>query len=232
MSAIPAAAETKDSTAAFGTLLLSLRESEQAWLENRTVYEEVPLYFQTDYPNTPYGRGTIASSGCGIVSLAMAATYLKDKEYLPDTLAEEFSGFQGNNVERIDYAIEALGLSLTFKPSKWEQAAQALKNGQIVILLVNQESEFTEGQHFIVLTGITKSGKVLVNDPYEPNYYKSSLFNGFKSGFSQSMMEIGFDGGWIFDRKEDNRRCHTALLEIYNDFQSEKLSLGDLLANY
>lgn len=32
--------------------------------QTRMVYETVPLYFQTDYPNTSYGSGTVATSGC------------------------------------------------------------------------------------------------------------------------------------------------------------------------
>lgn len=33
-------------------------------------YTKVPNYFQTDYPNTPYGNyGTVASHGCGIASI-------------------------------------------------------------------------------------------------------------------------------------------------------------------
>ena len=38
-----------------------------------TEVQEVPHYFQTDYPDTPYGRhgDTVATDGCGITSLAM-----------------------------------------------------------------------------------------------------------------------------------------------------------------
>lgn len=46
----------------------------------------VPLYFQTDYPDTRYGHGTVATSGCGITSLAMVATYLTGHDYYPDEL--------------------------------------------------------------------------------------------------------------------------------------------------
>ena len=49
---------------------------------------EVPLYFQTDYPDALYGEGTVATDGCGITSLAMVATALTGHTYLPDELAE------------------------------------------------------------------------------------------------------------------------------------------------
>ena len=54
-------------------------------------YMGVPYYFQTDYPDTPYGKfGTVSTHGCGITSLAMVATYLLDEELPPDVLAERY----------------------------------------------------------------------------------------------------------------------------------------------
>ena len=41
------------------------------WTEVYT--HEFPLYSQLDYPNQRYGNGTVATSGCGITSLAMVA---------------------------------------------------------------------------------------------------------------------------------------------------------------
>ena len=65
-------------------------------------YAEVPLYFQTDYPNNLYGGGTIANNGCGITCLAMVANYLTGHHYLPDELAKYFGGVAENNIERLE----------------------------------------------------------------------------------------------------------------------------------
>ena len=62
----------------------------------------VPLFFQTDYPNDRYGSGTVASSGCGITSLAMVASYMTGHTYYPDELADYFGGYGKNNIERLD----------------------------------------------------------------------------------------------------------------------------------
>ena len=80
--------------------------------ERETVYSSngIPLYFQTDYPNDMYGAGNIASSGCGITSLAMVATYLTGHEYLPDELADYFGGRAENNIERLEIAADMLQL--------------------------------------------------------------------------------------------------------------------------
>ncbi len=49
--------------------------------------DEVPQYFQGDYPNSPFGNSTVAKAGCGPSSFAMMATVLKGKRILPDEVA-------------------------------------------------------------------------------------------------------------------------------------------------
>lgn len=158
----------------------------------------VPLYLQTDYPDNLYGSGTIASSGCSITSLAMVATYLTGHEYLPDELADYFGGYVGNNMERLEYASDMLQLPWR-KATNWHDALRAMQDGSVVIVLMNQHSAFTDSQHFVVLTGLTEDGKVLVNDPYEPNYSRWDLKDGFANGFPQGYISTGYSGSWIYD---------------------------------
>ena len=57
-------------------------------------YPTVPMFFQTDYPHTSYGGyGSVATHGCGIASLAMVASYLNDREILPDELALKYGRY-------------------------------------------------------------------------------------------------------------------------------------------
>lgn len=189
---------------AFGTLWQHFTELEQQWLGQGLRWDTIPQYFQTDYPDTPYGHGTVSTSGCGIVCLAMAATYLKDRNLNPEILAAQFGSLQMNNVQRIDHAIEELDLPFAYKPRRWSQMMTALRNGQLVILLVNSNSDFTDGQHMLLLTGVTEEGRVLVLDPYEPNYNRADLITGYVHGFREEVLSKGFDGGWIFDKKQEN----------------------------
>ena len=129
----------------------------------------VPLYFQTDYPDTRYGHGTVATSGCGITSLAMVATYLTGHDYYPDELAHYFGGRAENNIQRLEYGSDTLQLPWRKAKDFWDVTA-ALNDGDIVIALMSSSSIFTSSQHFIVLTGLNEDGKIMVNDPYEPNY--------------------------------------------------------------
>lgn len=167
--------------------------------QERQEYVEVPLYFQTDYPEVMYGSGTIETSGCSITSLAMVATYLTGYDYLPDELAGYFGGRAENNIARLEYGAEVLQLPYE-KPENWHGALAALKEGKIVIALMNANSIFTESQHFIVLTGVTEDGKILVNDSYAPNYEKWDLKKGFEEGFEEYQLWQGYEGAWVFDK--------------------------------
>lgn len=160
---------------------------------------EVPLYFQTDYPNSLYGGGTIANNGCGVTSLAMVATYLTGHEYLPDELARYFGGVAENNIERLEKGAEAMQLPWE-RMENFHKAMEALREGKVVIALMDWDSIFTDSQHFIVLTGFNEDGLIVVNDPYEPNYEKWDLKRAFREGFTEGDICCGFSGAWAFDK--------------------------------
>ena len=164
---------------------------------NKTIIDSVPLFFQTDYPDIPYSEGTVATSGCGISCLSMVASYQTGIIYTPGTLAKyNYSGY--DNGTRMENAAIALGLNFE-KSWYWSDVIEALENEQLVIVLVGGNTIFTNGGHFIVLTGITNDGQILVNDPYEPNYNR--IGSRYFTGFDQSEFTCDFNGAWIFDKK-------------------------------
>lgn len=173
---------------------------ETAEAEGEETFDEVPLYFQTDYPNDMYGSGNIASSGCSITCVAMVASYLTGHEYLPDELADYFGGRAENNIARLEYACDALQLPWK-KTTNWHETLNELKEGKIAIVLMNSKSIFTASQHFIVLTGMTEDGKIMVHDPYKPNYEHWQLKNAFVNGFGEGDVCCGYSGGWVFDKE-------------------------------
>ncbi len=159
---------------------------------------EVPLYFQNDYPDQRYGNGTVATSGCGITSLAMVATAMTGYVYRPDELADYFGGYGQNNVQRLEYASDMLQLPWK-KAKNIHEVMAALQEGNIAIVLMEHPSIFTQSQHFIVVTGMSEDGKLFVNDPYAPNYDNWQLQNGFQNGFDEGDLLYGYSGGWIYD---------------------------------
>ena len=177
----------------------SVTEAPEETLPERTDYNTIPLYFQTDYPNTMYAGGTIAKNGCSIVSLAMVATYLTGHEYRPDELARYFGGKGVNNIARLEYGSQAMQLPYE-RPENWHKTLAALQEGKIAIALMGPRSIFTDSQHFIVLTGMTEDGKILVNDPNAANYDRWDLKNAFQVGFEPGDICCGFSGAWVYDK--------------------------------
>lgn len=161
-------------------------------------YRDIPLYFQTDYPNKRFGSGTVADNGCSITSLAMVATYLTGHVYLPDELAGYFGGYGENNVQRLEYGAQQLQLPI-HKATDIRDVFSALKQGDIAIVLMNHLSIFTETQHFVVLTGLNEDGKIMVNDSFAPNYEKWDLKRAYEEGFEEADILLGYHGGWTFD---------------------------------
>lgn len=158
----------------------------------------VPLYYQTDYPDQRYGTGTIATNGSSITCLAMVATALTGYEYLPDELAKYFGGDAQNSIERLEIASTALELPWR-KAENIHDTFAALKEGCIAIVLMGSKSIFTSSQHYLVLTGLTPEGKILVNDPYQPHYDQWLLRSGLADGFKEGDLIAGYSGGWIYD---------------------------------
>lgn len=175
-----------------------LPEQTQPEEETMPLRNGFPLFLQTDYPEVRYGSGMMPTSGCGITCIAMVATYLTGHTYYPDELAGYFGGHMGSNIDRLEYASDMLQLPWQ-RAENWHKALAALEEGKIAIVLMNSRSPFTQGQHFIVLTGLTEDGKVLVNDPSGPNYDNWELKAGFENGFHPTTISNGYCGCWIYD---------------------------------
>lgn len=169
----------------------------------------IPLYNQLDY-NTPYGAyGTVASHGCGITCIAMVTAYYWEEDVSPAWMGRTFGSYNtsvGSLWSVFAGTAPDLGIPFEKQTSSWSEVVDALQAGKPVISIQNtndnQTSIFTSGGHFILLTGITNDGRILVNDPNGANYYKSSLSSGFMYGFSQSDIQRGGGTYWIYGAKE------------------------------
>ena len=190
---------------------------EPAPLPAEEIRNNVPLYYQTDYPDVPYSDGTVATSGCSMASIAMVAAYLRQEEWSPADLARRFGNYEASNIQRMESAATVLDLPYRVEYD-WYEVLDALCRGRIAIIIVDNRTEFTGTQHFLVLTGINSEGKIFVNDSYGPNYLKGELKDGFENGFDQNMILPGFGGAWIFDEyipkeKQESRYEGITLLE-------------------
>jgi hypothetical protein len=129
------------------------------------------------------------------------ASYLTGHAYAPDELADYFGPYTGNDMEKLENAANELQLPWS-RVANCHDALRELEAGKVVIVLTKYSSIFNYAQHYIVWTGMTEDGKVLVNDPNEKNYSHWRLVSGFESGFTQSEVCAGFGGAWVFDKSQ------------------------------
>ena len=165
----------------------------------KVTIDEVPLYFQTDYPNERYGTGTIANSGCNMTALAMVASFMTDHVYYPDEIADYLAHFLGNHHERLAYGSELLQLSFK-RAENVHETLNAVRDGKVAIIMKVNDGVFTTGSHFIVVYGVTEDGKFLVHDPNEKNYSQNGLGPLFENGFPEGKLIAGYSGGWVYDK--------------------------------
>lgn len=162
---------------------------------------QIPHYLQGDYGDIPYGDGSIASSGCGPTSFAMVASYLTGSTITPvDAVAwcgnSYYMPGAGTYWSYFEAAAAHFGCGSVRQTNDAGEVLQALSTGHPVISS-QSPGLFTSGGHFIVLRGVTSSGKVLVNDPND-----SSEKNYINREFDM-MSEVHSTARayWIFDSR-------------------------------
>ena len=210
MTAYAAPVDNTDNTAT--TVMTNVnRDKNESQSQNKEI-TKMPLFNQKDYVNEAYGEyGTVASHGCGVVCLAMVSTYLTNEIYAPEELAEQFGDYntnKGSLWSLFKDSAKSLNLNLIESDSPngewydWDEVIKALENGQPVICLQGS-GIFTSSGHFIVLTGITEDGKILVNDPNGDNWFKNkTMKDGFTNGFTENQIKSGATAYWIYAAKE------------------------------
>ena len=165
---------------------------------------EVPLILQTDYPHVPFAPGgrTVASSGCGVTCLTMLANYYLNEDYEPADLIPLFKKhiYGGTGGGAFDESFDIIGLPIEKKTYNFNEMRAALEEGKIVAAIMNSNSIFTSGGHYILLVGINEDGLIMVNDPNGANYNR--MPNKFKTGFTDDEIRTGLSGGWIYSAKD------------------------------
>lgn len=135
--------------------------------------------------NSKGKKYTVKTSGCGIVSAAMAISYHKDSdpdqtlrelvkaaEETPDVRPcdDDCSSCKGTAFGPFKEVLSTkFGMKLRWTNTT-AKARDALKEGKPVIALMGK-SIFTSGGHYILLTGYS-NGKYSLNDPYRSVYKK------------------------------------------------------------
>lgn len=135
----------------------------------------IPRFSQIDarWARIRYGDSTIGRGGCGPTVASMVITGLT-KEIVTPVDAARISVENGCKVKAGTswnfYRIIADKYNITtnqYTPRNYQKVLDELRKGNPAIASMGP-GHFTSRGHFIVLAGIDKDGKVIVNDPYDP----------------------------------------------------------------
>ncbi len=141
----------------------------------------MPFLYQIDpeWKDLPYAAGTIADSGCGPTALSMVYTCLtgnRDKDPAAMAKFSTENGFIDQGLTSwllMSDGAHMLGLESTELPADTAVLTSELESGRPVIAIMGP-GIFTDTGHFIVLTGITDTGELIVHDPNsEENSHKT-----------------------------------------------------------
>jgi len=164
---------------------------------------EIPHMLQYDpqWGQERYGDGNIAQNGCAILSMAMIESYFSGQGILPTSIANwsDHNGYyyngQGTAWSFFPSYSRKIGLNCTNLGKSTQQIIKALEDGKPVIASMGPGT-FTKGGHFIVLRGITKNGKILVNDPND-NYNTKKFY---EKEFNLNLIFSEAKNFWSFGR--------------------------------
>ncbi len=156
----------------------------------------------------PFGGGTVATSGCSVTCLAMVLSYLKGGVdpggwvYPSDIVASIAGKYGSHNYfytsggQKWDIFPAVAGIyGVSCRQISTASIADALAAGHPVVMSC-RPGEFTSAGHFIVLSGLTEDGYVVVNDPnpahasYSYKKYTVSYLAGCGKGW------WAFSDGW------------------------------------
>ena len=160
---------------------------------------DVVYFCQSDetWADQPYGSDHIGGYGCGPTAMAMVAASLAGVETDPAEMANwavkhgYWARRSGSHHSIVLGAAQAFGLEGESFPSRDpEDLMAALLDGKILVALMGP-GHFTRRGHFILLRGVTLTGKVLVADPnslerslavWEPEVILEELSKSTNSG--------------------------------------------------
>ena len=148
-------------------------------------FPEPITYFQQDYNYYPYGNSGayVGSSGCGITTFAMLATYMTDEIHTPAMMADRFPEYYtvgGTMGELFQDGPKQLGFRLDQMTWDYREVLPALENGQIVICL-QEKGMFTSKGHYLLLFRYDAENDTI--ELRDSNIFNYGRLQGHKDGF-------------------------------------------------
>lgn len=169
-------------------------------------FPEPITYFQQDYNYYPFGNSGkyIGSTGCGITTFAMLATYMTDTIYTPAMLSDRFPEYclaDGTDGRLFQSGAKELGFTMTHTTNNCNDGIiEALERGQMVICL-QAKGYFTTKGHYLLLCGYDQASETI--ELRDSNIYHYGNMKEHKTGFFGK--GVVFDAGapyYVYNKKD------------------------------
>ena len=133
----------------------------------------IPVYLQQDFPNARFGYSMVATSGCGITTLSMLATYMTDTWLTPPVMAERYGNYNvpgaGTDAGIFTDTAPELGYYLEGLYFNWPVIKEALDQGRITSCL-QRPGLFTARGHYLIMAENNPDGTISLRDSNIFNY--------------------------------------------------------------
>lgn len=141
------------------------------FIDNFTIYSQG----DPSWKDKPFGSSTIGEAGCGPASMAMIITNLTGNQVTPDVTAK-YAGEQnlyvpgaGSSWSIAPVLAEHWGLKATPIGASVAAITATLQAGGLVAAPGKGATPYTPNGHYIVIRGVTASGKWKIGDPGHRN---------------------------------------------------------------
>ncbi len=204
-------------------------------IKDDAIYEgrDIPLFFQFDkrWANYPYAGTTIKIAGCGVTALAMVVVGLTgDTSITPITMAD-FSTQNGWGISGVGTSWQLMTTGASYFGLNAEQVGTSassiienLSQGKVMIVSTTYKGYngtstgyFTNGGHFIVLTGLTEDGRVKVNDSWSEKKSNETFTPEFISNEIKGAWAYSYDELIIDDDKEEINEKNNSFYNTNNN---------------
>ena len=123
------------------------------------------------WADQPYGTDDIGRYGCGPTAMAMVVGSMPEADTDPLQMAQlavslgHWAKRGGSYLSVVEGLASASGLTAVSLRERTPDALMDALTGSNLLVALMGPGHFTKGGHFIVLRGVTLSGKILVADP-------------------------------------------------------------------
>ena len=126
--------------------------------------------FEGSYSNNHYWNGTVHSDGCGPSSIAILASGILGSTLNPGDVAAQMNMTSYETLKNEMVSLGMENVEVVQNPSA-EMIQENLRNGKVMLVSVNSNTQFTGNRHIMAILDINTDGQVYIGNPGSSTKY-------------------------------------------------------------